>query len=263
MVVFHKDFLLENFVFLFKGIHKVEDNRPVVGIIPHLEQIHAGIAGEKGVVEIESLMRLQDTVPITEFISVGMHAVVTYTKKKEGKIPEHLAVWGDGALGYVICCLLKYFYPQVHLTVIGANRTKLGMFWFADVCLTIDEVAESPQFDDAFECVGGQEAGNAIAQMIETVMPEGILTLMGVSEEPVPINTRLVLEKGLVLLGRSRSAKEDFEKVIEILETNQKFADRIRMLISEVVEVREVDDIHRAFDRSLLVDFKLVMDWKL
>ncbi len=205
----------------------------------------------------------QEIAAITEFISVGMHAVMTYSKKKEGKIPEHLAVWGDGALGYVICCLLKYFYPRVHLTVIGANQTKLGMFWFADACLTVDEVGERPQYDDAFECVGGQESGNAISQMIETVMPEGILTLMGVSEEPVPVNTRLVLEKGLVLLGRSRSAKEDFEKVIEILETNQKFADRIRMLISEVVAVREVDDIHRAFNQSLLADFKLVMDWKL
>lgn len=204
----------------------------------------------------------QDLAAITEFISVGIHAVTTYLEKRRREA-ERIAVWGDGALGYVVSCLLKYFLPKTHLTVIGVNRTKLDMFQYADECMTIDEVSEKKQFDDVFECVGGQASGNAISQMIDTILPQGMMTLMGVSEEPVPINTRMVLEKGLILQGRSRSTRADFEKAVEIMESNQKFVSRIAMLISEIVEINGINDIHKAFNQSKIVDFKLVMDWKL
>ncbi len=204
----------------------------------------------------------QDIAAITEFVSVGIHAITTYLKKRKREA-EKIAVWGDGALGYVVCCILKHYLPKIHLTIIGVNWTKLNMFQFADKCMTIDEVEAVNQFDDVFECVGGQSSGNAISQMIDTIMPEGMITLMGVSEEPVPINTRMVLEKGLLLQGRSRSTREDFEEVISIMESNPKIASRIGVLISEVVEVRGMNDIHKAFNESKIVDFKLVMDWKL
>ena len=41
---------------------------------------------------------------------------------------------------------------------------------------------------------------------------------MGVSENFVDINTRMILEKGLSLLGNSRSGYEDFAASIEFLE---------------------------------------------
>ncbi|MDE7224267.1 MAG: alcohol dehydrogenase catalytic domain-containing protein [Acetatifactor sp.] len=199
---------------------------------------------------------------ITEFISVGVHAVRTYMDKVKRQ-PERVAVWGDGALGYVVCSLLRYYMPRVHITVIGVNTAKLSMFQFADERRTIDEVDNEVWFDDVFECVGGQASGSAIAQMIDTIMPEGIMTLMGVSEEPVPVNTRMVLEKGLTLIGRSRSAREDFEEAVEIMQSSAKLAGRIAALISEVVPVKSVNDIHRAFNKSKIVDYKLVMDWHL
>lgn len=199
---------------------------------------------------------------ITEFISVGVHAVRTYLGKVKHQ-PRRLAVWGDGALGYVVCSLLRYYIPEVHLTVIGVNTTKLSMFHFADERRTIDELEEGIWYDDVFECVGGQASGNAIVQMIDTIMPEGIMTLMGVSEEPVPINTRMVLEKGLTLIGRSRSSREDFVEAVEIMQSNSRFAGRMAALISEVMSVKSVNDIHRAFNQSKIVDFKLVMEWRL
>lgn len=199
---------------------------------------------------------------ITEFLSVGVHAVTSYQNRLKRQ-PERIAVWGDGALGYVICCLIRCFFPKVHLTSVGVHRTKQEMFAFADECLTVDEISDNCRFDDVFECVGGQASGNALSQMIDSVCPEGLLFLLGVSEEPVPVNTRMVLEKGLTLVGRSRSAREDFEKAVELMETDKRLADRIGMLISEVVDVRGVNDIHRAFNQSKIVDFKLVMDWNL
>lgn len=204
----------------------------------------------------------QEMAAITELVSVGVHAVTAYLQERRRKA-ERIAVWGDGALGYVTACLLKYFIPGAHLTIVGANRTKLPMFQFADACMTVDEVSGGNQFDDVFECVGGAESGGAISQMIDTILPEGMMTLMGVSEEPVPINTRMVLEKGLGIHGRSRSARGDFEKAVEILENDRKFAGRIAMLVSDVVEIKGINDIHKAFEQSKIIDFKLIMDWKL
>lgn len=204
----------------------------------------------------------EECAAITEFISVGVHAITHYLNRVIYR-PERVAVWGDGALGYVVCSLLKYYLPETHLTIIGVNRTKLNMFQFADECLTADQITGNMHFDDVFECVGGQASGNAVSQMIDTIMPEGIITLMGVSEEPIPVNTRMVLEKGLTIIGRSRSTREDFLKAVEIMEQSRKFMDRMGMLISEVVPVRSINDIHRAFNESKIVDFKLVMDWKI
>lgn len=199
---------------------------------------------------------------ITEFISVGVHAVTSYLSKIS-RTPERVAVWGDGALGYVVSSLLRYFLPQVHLTVIGTHHTKLSAFQFANERLTIDGVTSNLWFDDTFECVGGQNSGDAVNQMIDTIMPEGIIMLMGVSEQQVPINTRMVLEKGLTLIGRSRSGRIDFEKTVEIMDTHRRFADRMGLLISEVIDVKEISDIHRAFNQSKIVDFKLVMNWNI
>lgn len=204
----------------------------------------------------------KECAAITEFISVGVHAVETYLGRLKDT-PKKIGVWGDGALGYVIACLLKHYLPKTRITVIGVNQNKLNTFQFVHERLTIDELSDAVQFDDVFECVGGQASGAAIAQMIDTIQPQGTIMLMGVSEEPVPVNTRMVLEKGLTLLGRSRSRREDFEKAVEIMETDKKFADRITTLISEVVDVRGDRDIHTAFDRSKIVDFKLVMKWNV
>lgn len=50
--------------------------------------------------------------------------------------------------------------------------------------------------DHAFECVGGAASQSAINQMIDYIQPEGTMSILGVSEYPVPINTRMILEKG-------------------------------------------------------------------
>ena len=111
--------------------------------------------------------------------------------------------------------------------------------------------------------MGGSASGNAIDQMIDTITPEGMITLLGVSEETVPINTRMVLEKGITMVGRSRSAREDFLETVHIMETNRRIAKQLSLLISEVVEIHNINDIHKAFNESKIVDFKLVMDWML
>ena len=86
--------------------------------------------------------------------------------------------------------------------------------------------------------------------------------LMGVSEYNVNINTRDVLEKGLTLLGSSRSSRVDFEKAVEML-SNKKFERRFKNIINLETPVKNINDIHRVFATDLNTAFKTVFKWEV
>ncbi len=203
-----------------------------------------------------------EVMSFTEFISVGVHAVSSFAGVSHSR-RKHIGVWGDGSLAYVVCCVLKSLCPETKITVIGLNPGKLQYFNFVDEILTVNHVEKEARFDHAFECVGGAGSGAAVSQMIDTLCPQGTIMLLGVSEEPVPINTRMVLEKGLTLQGRSRSGREDFVRAIEILQTDPVFLGRMRYLISAAVDVENMNDIHAAFERARTADFKVVLNWNI
>ena len=85
---------------------------------------------------------------------------------------------------------------------------------------------------------------------------------MGVSEYKVNINTRDILEKGLTLIGSSRSGRIDFEKAIEML-SNKKFERRFKNIIELEQPVRNIKDIHRVFATDLNTAFKTVFKWEI
>lgn len=202
-----------------------------------------------------------EVAAFTEFISVGVHAVTTYLNEKKNE-PRRIGIWGDGGLGYIVSSLLRTYLPDVHLTVIGVQKSKLELFQFADELYTIDEIsADKMWFDDVFECVGGQPSEDAISQMIDVINPEGIITLLGVSENPIAVNTRMVLEKGLKLIGRSRSGRKDFEETVRLLTENKRLVGRMKKLISEEVCIKNVSDIDDAFECARSADFKVIMKW--
>ena len=86
---------------------------------------------------------------------------------------------------------------------------------------------------------------------------------MGVSENNIPINTRMVLEKGLSLLGNSRSGYEDFDAAIKFIEENDDVAQYLSTIISDEIEVKKVEDIHKAFQNDLSNNFKTIMKWNI
>lgn len=198
---------------------------------------------------------------VGEFISIAMHAISGFERCAHLK-RMRLGVWGDGRLGYTLAYALRDRYPGAHITVVGLDAEKMSYFTFADEVYHTQSLPQGYSVDHAFECTGGEGCSPAIDQMIETMAPEGTAILLGVSENKVPVNTRLVLEKGLTLLGRSRSGREDFEAVARLLErpVNRQ---RMSLLISEVIDVRSVDDMHRAFRSDAVSMFKTVMRWNV
>lgn len=198
---------------------------------------------------------------ICEFVSVGMHAVSRFYLCAH-HYRDTIAVWGDGSLSYVVSCILKSIYKNSKIVVVGKNKTKLSYFSFADETFLTDELPQSLRIDHAFECVGSNGSFYAINDIINHINPQGTISLLGVSEEKIAVNTRDVLEKGLTMIGCSRSGKADFEKAVEFLK-NKDFQRRISAIVSEVAPVENISDIHRVFAQDAETMFKTVFEWKL
>ncbi len=201
------------------------------------------------------------TASISEFVSVAFHAAARLEAARS--IPaERIGVWGDGGLGYLMALVLKYLYPKSKICVVGLNQTKLSRFTFVDEVYNSTALPEDFHVDHAFECCGGSGCYYAGNQIIDVINPQGTFMLMGVSEKEVPLNTRMVLERGLTLVGCSRSGRADFEAVMEFLRTPG-MESRVRRVITEVVEVKNIPDIYDAFDTDLTNPFKTVIKWSI
>lgn len=198
---------------------------------------------------------------VTEFVSVACHAINRMDLCAH-KNRDRIAVFGDGSLAYTLSCALKQLMPDSKIVIFGKNATKLSLFAFADETYFIDDIPEDMYFDHAFECVGNQASSYAINDVIKYIKPQGTLCLMGVSEEPVPINTRNVLEKGMTLIGCSRSGRQDFVTASQLLKDG-KTQDRLSVIITDFGEVSCVKDIHQVFNMDMTNPFKTVFKWRM
>ncbi len=198
---------------------------------------------------------------LIELVSVAVNAIENFKEKSHDR-KNRIGVWGNGSVGYVTALVLKKYFPESKIIVIGTRQKKLDYFSFADETKLVTEIDDTFSVDHAFECVGGVKSEEAISQIIDCINPQGCISLLGVSEEPVDINTRMVLEKGLCCLGNSRSSAEDFKKSVELMQ-DEKNQEYLQAIISQLIEVNEVKDIDKAFELDSSNEFKTVMKWNL
>ena len=153
-------------------------------------------------------------------------------------------------------------FPETKLYIFGVNPDKLQDFTFADATFTVEHIPEDVKIDHAFECVGGAGSGKAINQIIDYINPEGTISILGVSEYPVPINTRMVLEKGLRIFGSSRSGVADFEKTVALYKSNPEIINYLSNIVGAVAPVRTIEDMKKAFEMDIQKAFgKTIMMW--
>ncbi len=199
----------------------------------------------------------------TELVSVAAHAISRFDSIAHGR-RQRIGVWGDGNVGFIVSLLLHITYPQAQIVVFGRRNYKLAEFTFAHETWLTADAAQAAPIDHAFECCGGVGSGAAIEQIIEQIRPEGTVSLLGVSENPVPVNTRMVLEKGLRFFGSSRSGRADFLKVAEIYEQHPEVLDYLAALVGDVCPVSSLADVARAFEADTRKHMgKTVMQWNI
>lgn len=227
-----------------------------------------GLTQEYIVTNPEQLVALPETLSnhvgaFTELISVAMHAITKLSASMDAH-QESLGIWGDGNLGYIAANLVKVLYPNTKLYIFGKHEDKLNFFSFADATYRIDEIPESLEISNAIEAVGGKGSEDAVNQIIDHIMPMGAFALMGVSEKPIAINTRKVLEKGLTISASSRSSRVDFEKTIAFLNEHDLVQKRLKNLVDGSKPVHNVKDIVNCFEEDLIQSWgKSVLKWEI
>ncbi|AMD17089.1 ribitol-5-phosphate dehydrogenase [Methanobrevibacter sp. YE315] len=214
----------------------------------------------------DRVIRIPDdfNLHVSSFIELISVAYQGITKFNDIAITpkDKLGVWGDGNLGFITSLLLKEMFPDSKVYVFGKHQDNLSLFTFADKVYQIHNVPDDLVIDHAFECVGSSASQAAIEQIIDLINPQGTINLFGVSEYPIPVNTRMILEKGLTVQGNSRSEREDFVGVIETLKQNPKLFEYLGKLVTNVCEINSLDDLKEAFDKDYIYRFgKTILKW--
>ena len=214
------------------------------------------------VAEPSLLVKFDNDIPsniavFSELLSVAVAGL----RRIDFKETEHVAIFGDGILAYITYIVLTHDHPETKLTIYGIDKNKLEMFKGAET--RTYEQYKGEKYDTMIEIVGGKYSADAINKMIDWATVGADLILMGVSEEKVPLNTRLVLEKGLSLKGVTRSDKQDFEHVAEILK-DKDVRDKISKMIISENEIKTVNDIYRCYEEDIknrTIIGKNIMKW--
>lgn len=198
----------------------------------------------------------------TEILSVALGAVDMFEAARQTSV-DSIGVWGDGSMGFITALALRCRYPQSKLYVFGKSARKLSKFSFASQKFYIDKIPRGMAVKHAFECVGGKKSESALQQIIDCISPQGVVSLLGVSESAVTIETRNVLDKGLQLIGNSRSNRNDFKAALTLINKNEVCRKYLHLLISETIEIQSEQDISRWFEQDILNDFKTLGVWQI
>lgn len=214
----------------------------------------------------DRVVRLPDGVDkviaaFTELVSVSVSALRRFEAFSHGR-RDIVGIWGDGNLGYLTAVIFRYMFPETKLYIFGVDQEKLSGFAFADDTFSVTDIPADLRIDHAIECVGSAPSQNAIDQIIDHINPEGTISLLGVSEYPIPINTRMVLEKGLRLFGSSRSGRADFEKTVELYREHPEIINYLSNIVGAQIEVKTIKDMTRAFETDIQKSMgKTIMIW--
>ena len=216
---------------------------------------------EDRVVRIPDSVDNDPVAAFTEMVSVCYHCLRRFDRTAHEK-RDTIGVWGDGNMGYFTALLLRALYPASRIIVFGVDEEKLGNFSFVDEVCNVSGIPQDLTVDHAFECVGGNASGQVISQIIDHIAPEGTIAILGVSEDPVPVYTRMVLEKGLRILGTSRSGREDFEGLIRLYADQPGVVRYLEKMVGAVIDVRGVKDMNDAFEADIRKSIgKTIMVW--
>ncbi|UXR71997.1 MULTISPECIES: alcohol dehydrogenase catalytic domain-containing protein [unclassified Staphylococcus] len=213
------------------------------------------------VVEIDKSISDLSTIAYSELVTVSWHALQRFEKKSHAN-KNRFAIWGDGNLGYITAILLRKKYPDAEIYVFGKTDYKLRHFSFVTKTFHIYNIPDDLTFDHAFECVGGKGSQSAVEQIIDHISPEGTISLLGVTEYPIEVNTRLVLEKGLTMYGSSRSGAQDFREVAQFYKDNPDVVEKLSLLKGNEFEVKTINDVIQAFESDLSTSWgKTTLKW--
>jgi len=184
---------------------------------------------------------------------------------------SRVAVLGGGFMGFITAATLSFIMgiSKQNLFVTDVFDFKLEKFEDFATTLNVREKAipndDLSSFDIAFECAGGRAAESTAEQALSLLSPGGTCMLIGVSEEKIPIRTRILLEKGLTLRGTTRSAAIDYPEVLRWLQKRDFTRVLRRIIYPKIFKADSCDSILSACRTAELSEThgKVLIDWRL
>ena len=207
-----------------------------------------GFMREYYTVSPDLLVKYENVAPSIAVFSELLSVASAALRRIDFNEVNKLALFGDGIMAYIVYIVLRHDHPNLDLTVFGVDQNKLACF--KDVKTTTFEEYKGEKFDTLIECVGGRFSEDAINNMIKLAIPGADLILMGVSEDKVLINTRVILDKGLSLKGVTRSTREDFEHAAKII-SDKKSQDLLNIMVLSENKISSVADIYRCYEEEI------------
>lgn len=185
-----------------------------------------GMARTVFVHPVDALQPIPKDVPasvavLAEPLSVAYAAVEPVSPSKT----DEVVILGAGAMGYLVALMVSRLWNVERARLLATDLVDERLLQIAELTRTINSRDPAGaglkelegSFDIAFECAGGRATQATIDQAIKLLKPGGRCMLVGVSEEPVPIRTRRMLDKGLTLRGTTRSAYSHFTPILKKL----------------------------------------------
>jgi ribitol-5-phosphate 2-dehydrogenase len=229
-----------------------------------------GLARSAFVHPAAALLAVPDELPsllaaLAEPLSVAQAAL----EQAAPSASDNVAVLGAGVMGYLTALVASRLWAVGRERLLATDLFDDRLAQLADIAQALNVRDEGAlkkfegTFDVVFECAGGRAAETTIDQAIRLMKPGGRCVLVGVSEEPVPIRTRRMLDKGLMLRGTTRSAHRHFPSVLEKLAEPDFQPLARRVLHARVFDGNCVETILAAARTAANPESrgKVIMDW--
>jgi ribitol-5-phosphate 2-dehydrogenase len=191
-------------------------------------------SGEDGLmqslVELDAgnVVAIPDGVPSDIAVMTELLSIATGAIRRIDVHPTSICVVGAGPVGYAAQVVAAELYDRP--VALAGHGDPIG------------------SADLYFEAAGGTGAEQAIDAIIAAARPGATIVLLGVSEHPPRIDTRTLLEKGLRLVGCSRSTPCDHRAALDLMRRPHVAAKVERLAVSQRFQLSRVRE---AFDFAL------------
>ena len=214
------------------GRHHVCDDRLELGVRDGLP----GALAERVLVPSVALRRLpEDMDPEAGALIEPAGSAVRAVRAAELSAGHRVCVWGSGTLGLLALQFALDEDAVVDVVGVRAEQLRLARDLGARETFRPEGVP-----DGGYDAVLDMStAGDAPSRAVEIVDPAGRVVLVGIAEEPSPLDTRRVVLRDVTVVG-ILAASAGLDRAIELVASG-----RIRTspLVSEVVGLDEVADV--------------------
>ncbi len=203
------------------------------------------------------LLPLIDTIPpalatLTEPLSIAVNLVSQLSNITN----QQVMIIGTGPMAYLGAVLFSQQrnVSAKRLFVVGTNTRKLEKF--SPFATTIDMSTTAGQaavealkenIDIGIEAVGGDALAVTFNQLLQLIKNRGTIAMIGLSDKSIPSQLIHVVNKGLRIMGVTRSTIAQYREALALL-TDQTIRDRLAVLIEpRQFVIQNENDLMNAF----------------